>query len=87
MTTPIPASYGPAKFLNKMGTDWRVGLTATPTVRTHQLFSLQARIIGTLPSGSYGIDDPDGVLVLQVKSAGPYIGLVLLESAKDWRTS
>lgn len=62
--------------------DWRIGLSARPKFRGHELYYESAKIIDVFPSGHGNISDRDGVLKLELGS-----GRVLLVPAGDWMTA
>jgi len=46
--------------------DWRIGLTVKARLRSDDLYYERGTIINVFPSGTAGIDDPNGVLSVKM---------------------
>lgn len=63
-------------------TDWRIGLRVKPKYRGHKLFGQIGEVIDCKDSGSYGIDDANGVLSIRMES-----GDIVVSGADKWVTA
>ncbi len=61
--------------------DWRIGLRVTPKLRTDSLFSRVGEIVNVLPSGSFGVTDPNGVVVVRI------LNELVISPAERWMTA
>lgn len=64
--------------------DWRIGLKVKPKIRTHVLFGKPGVVREVYPDGSFGVDDQNGVLVIDM--GYPFTFLVV-EGANEWVTA
>lgn len=62
--------------------DWRIGLSCKPVHRTHQMYYETCHVVDVFPSGTAGIVDPNGVLMIKAVT-----GRVFLEGASLWTTT
>lgn len=67
--------------------DWRIGLKVTPKESSHFLYRQQGVILKTFPSGESGLNDPEGVLHIQILSSCPALGSILVQRASEWVTA
>jgi hypothetical protein len=61
--------------------DWRIGLEVKPYWRDHRFYGKEGKVVDTLPSGTAGLVDCYGVLVVAID------GLVTLAPANEWCTA
>jgi hypothetical protein len=62
--------------------DWRIGLEATPVLRTHYLFHEVGVVEQVFPTGHMGINCRNGVLQIRMITEG----LILFDAADNWKT-
>lgn len=62
--------------------DWRIGLRCRVKYYTHSMYGTVGTIMDVLPSGTAGLEDPDGLLVIDVSY--PFL---VLDKADNWITA
>jgi|ERR1700722_1938504 len=71
-----------ASVRESLKSDWRIGLPCKPKMRTHPRRYDQCRVIDVLPSGCYGMVDPNGILRIRTNR-----GEVFVEPSENWMTA
>lgn len=62
--------------------DWRIGLSVKVKYRNHPRYYERGKIVDVLPSGTGGLVDADGILVIETET-----GAKILERADDWMSA